>query len=290
MISRPVLAMFAATAALTIHTSSSQAQVLPTPIELVSGLDLECFKTPGPAINQNINLTHLNPVLVGLGLPAHQVVLRELQQTCVPVRKNNSGPSAAALPFIRYIDFACYRVDAQPLPNPVPLGLTHLNPVLANLPQHGVRLTRPAQLCVPIAKNNQMPPDNILQFARYVDLECWDTIPDQHPAFTLTLHQLNPLLANIPAHQLALGSPQRQLCVPVRKNNQAIPATVLSTLRWIDLEKFTAAPAAVIAPVNLMLRHLNPLFVNLPQVPVVLKDATHLMVPVAKNGNLPPAD
>lgn len=290
MISRPVLAMFAATAALTIHTSASQAQVLPTPIELVSGLDLECFKTPGPAINQNVNLTHLNPVLVGLGLPAHQVVLRELQQTCVPVRKNNSGPSAAALPFIRYIDFACYRVDAQPLPNPVPLGLTHLNPVLANLPQHGVRLTRPAQLCVPIAKNNQMPPDNVLQFVRYVDLECWDTIADQHPAFTLTLHQLNPLLANIPAHQLALGSPQRQLCVPVRKNNQAIPATVLSTLRWIDLEKFTAAPAAVIAPVNLMLRHLNPLFVNLPQVPVVLQDATHLMVPVAKNGNLPPAD
>ncbi len=282
-------ALLSAAGALFAH-STAQAQALPTPQDLVSGLDLECYRTPGPALNVNLTLTHLNPVLVGLGLPAHQVIVRELQQTCVPVRKNQSGPSATALPFVRHVDFACYRLEAQPLANPVPLTLTHLNPVLAGLPQHPVALTRPAQLCVPVAKNNVLPPDNVSQFVRYLDLECWDTQPAQHPNFSLTLHQLNPQLTNIPAHQMALGPQARQLCVPVRKNNQAIPQAVLNILRWTDLEKFQATQSVWIAPVNLMLRHLNPLFGNLPQVQVVLQEATHLMVPVAKNGQLPPAD
>jgi hypothetical protein len=78
--------------------------------------------------------------------------------------------------------------------------------------------------------------------------------------------------------------------VPVRKNQQNIPAASLNILRWVDLEKFPAAPNVVIAPVNLMLRHLNPLFVNLPQVPVTLQDANSLLVPVAKNNQLPPLD
>ena len=100
--------------------TDAHAQALPTPRELASGLDLECYRTPGPALNINLNLTHLNPVLVNLGLPAHQVWVRELVQTCVPVRKNGVWPDPDALPFLRHIDFACYRLDAAPLPNPVP--------------------------------------------------------------------------------------------------------------------------------------------------------------------------
>ena len=45
-----------------------------------------------------------------------------------------------------------------------------------------------------------------------------------------------------------------------------------------------------VAPVNVQLQHLNPMFANLPWVPVVLQWAVALMVPVAKNGDIPPND
>jgi len=93
---------------------------LPGAKQFVSGLDLECFDTPGPALNIGVTLTHLNPVLQALGLAPHNVIIRELRQTCVPVRKNGVFPSPAALPYIRHVDFACYRVEAAPLPTPVP--------------------------------------------------------------------------------------------------------------------------------------------------------------------------
>ena len=89
---------------------------------------------------------------------------------------------------------------------------------------------------------------------------------------------------------MQLVSEPRQLCVPVRKGAQAIPQPYLDRIRWIDLEKFRAAEPVKIAPTNVLLRHLNPLFTNLPQVPVILEEATSLMVPVAKNGQLPPGD
>lgn len=262
--------------------------VLPGPKQFVSGLDLECFNTPGPALNLGVALTHLNPVLLGLGLPPHNVVIRELQQTCVPVQKNGVPPSAAALPFIRHVDFACYRVDAAPLPAPVPLSLTHLNPVLGGLPPHNVRLLQPAQLCVPVRKNGVVPPPAILQLARFIDLECYRVEPGPHPGFAVGLQQLNPQLLGIPAHGMTLVPTPRQLCVPVRKNQQPIPPAILNIVRWIDLEKFTASPTVILQPVQLVLHHLNPLFATLPAIPVILEQAAALMVPVAKNGQFPP--
>lgn len=260
----------------------------PGPHQLVSSLDLECYDTPGPALNLTVTLSHLNPVLLALGLPAHNVILRELQQTCVPVAKNGVPPTPAALPFVRHVDLACYRVDAAALPSPVTLALRHLNPVLANLPGHNVVMVQPAQLCVPVAKNNVMPPAEVLALIRFIDLECYHVDPIGHPPFTVKLSQLNPQLANIPAHNMSLVPAQRQLCVPVRKNGQAIPGDVLNIVRWIDLEKFLASPIVSIASVAVTLRHLNPLFAALPQVPVTLDRAPALMVPVAKNGSPPP--
>lgn len=270
-------------------TNVARAQP-PTPRQLASGLDLECFKTPGPALNMPVNLTHLNPVLVELGLPAHQVIVRELAQTCVPVRKNNVWPAPAALPFLSQIDLACYDIDAAPLPQPVPLNLTHLNPVLANLPQHNVVLERPVQLCVPVAKNGVMPPPEVRVLVQFVDLECYETDPGPHPRFTVGLSQLNPQLQWIPFHPMTLEPTPRQLCVPVRKNQQVIPPGIRNLISWIDLEKFRADPVVTIPPTNLVLNHLNPLFAGLPPVPVVLEHANGLMVPVAKNGAIPPND
>ena len=262
--------------------------VLPGPKQFVSGLDLECFNTPGPALNIGITLTHLNPVLKALGLAPHTVIIRELQQTCVPVQKNGVAPAPAALPYIRHVDFACYRVDAQPLPTPVPLTLTHLNPVLAGMAPHAVRLLQPAQLCLPVSKNNLVPPAAVQNLVRFLDLECYQVQPGAHPVFGVALQQLNPLLAAIPSHGMTLVPTPRQMCVPVQKNQQPIPPAILNIVQWVDLEKFTASPAVALHPISLVLHHLNPLFTTLPPVQVVLQQAVALMVPVAKNGQIPP--
>jgi hypothetical protein len=272
-------------------TTSGDASLaaLPSPLAFVSGLDLECFATPGPALNLSLTLKHLNPVLQSLGLPAHTVVIRELQQTCMPVMKNGVWPSSTALAFIRHVDLACFRVDAAPLSTPVTLSLKHLNPVLGNLPLHYDALIGPAQLCVPVMKNGVAPPPDVIDLVRYLDLECYRVDPvSSHPWFGLSLQQLNPQLTGIPAHGMTLGPANRQMCVPVQKNNQAIPAASLDIIRWVDLEKFQASPALSIAPVGVVLSHLNPLFATLPRFTVTLQTADSLMVPVSKNGKTPP--
>jgi hypothetical protein len=204
------------------------------------------------------------------------------------VMKNNVPPDPAALPFIRHVDLACYKIDAQPLATPVTLTLGHLNPVFSTLAAHTVTLRQPVQLCLPVGKNGVVPPPEVLDLVRYIDLECYSTAPGAHPNFQAKLTQLNPQLVNIPAHDLTLVPTPRQMCVPVRKNNQAIPTTSFDIVRWVDLEKFTASPVVSLPGINVVLRHLNPLFVTLPPVTVVLRDAEALMVPVSKNGVTPP--
>lgn len=267
-----------------------QVQALPTPKDFVTGLDLECFATPGPALNFQLSLTHLNPVLVAAGLPTHGAVIRDLVETCVPVMKNGVSPSSTALPFIRHVDFACYKLDAAALATPFLLNLRHLNPVLSAQPAHNVRMTQPDELCLPVMKNGVQPPSEVANLVRFLDLECWNITPDTAiPAFNLNLRQLNPQLTGIAAHAMNLEpSLPRKLCVPVRKNAQAIPADVLNILRWVDLERFTARPPVIINPVAVVLNHLNPLFTTRPPVTVVLETAQALMVPVAKNNQTPP--
>jgi hypothetical protein len=262
------------------------ALALPGPNQLVSGLDLECFPTQGPALNLGVQLSHLNPVLRAMGLPPHNVVIRELVETCVPVSKNGVVPQPAALPFIQHIDLACYRVEAAAIP-PVNLTLKHLNPVLINLPSHVDVLLQPQQLCLPVGKNGVVPPPEVLRLVQFIDLECYRSEVSGHPAFSVVVKQLNPQLGHLPNHTLALQPTPRQLCVPVVKNNQQIPTDILNLVQWIDLERFPAQPVGF-APTNVVLNHFNPLFTTLPRVPVVLNQARALMVPVSKNGQAPP--
>jgi len=266
------------------------AAALPGPHQFVSGLDLECYSTPGPSLNIGLVLRHLNPVLVAMGLPAHDAVIGTLAQTCVPVMKNGVAPDPAALPFIQHVDFACYNLSTTALPTPVPLNLTHLNPVLAGLPVHQVRITQATQLCVPVAKNGVLPPPAVLQLIQFLDLECYNALPvTTHPTFAVNLAQLNPqLVGAIPAHPLTLVNQPRQLCVPVQKNQQAIPSASLNIIQWTDLEKFAASPPVAVPPVAVKLSHLNPMFTTLPSVGVTLSQSVGLMVPVAKNGAIPP--
>jgi len=291
MIKKVTIGMLGILAAIGAPTSA-RAQALPTPAALVSGLDLECYRTPGPALDKAVKLTQLNTVLLGLGLPPQVVTVRELAQTCVPVQKDNSAPTATARAFIEQIDFACYRIDADPLANPINLKLTHLNPLLVakGLPEHKVKLTQGVQLCLPVAKNNKPPVGAVLQLAQYLDLECFATEPGPHPMFQTLLTQLNPQLTAIPPHEMFLGPTPRQLCVPVQKNNQNIPDAIAKIVQWVDLEKFFAAPPVTIAPVTVTLSHLNPLFTAVPPFDVKLETATSLLVPVAKNNHAPPND
>lgn len=263
--------------------------VLPTPFPFVSGLDLECFNTPGPALNIQLTLSHLNPVLINLGMPAHAAIIRELQQTCVPVMKNGVVPSASALQFIRHVDLACYRIDAPAVTVQPVLALRHLNPVLASLPIHPGKPIRAVQLCLPVIKNGVAPPTaEIFNFVRFIDLECFATEQSAHPTFGLQLQQLNPQLTAIPPHGMTLVQPNRQLCVPVRKNQQQIPTAVLNIIQWLDLEKFQAAQPVIVPSTPVTLNHINPMFGTLPPVQVKLERAEALMVPVSKNGATPP--
>jgi hypothetical protein len=267
------------------------AQVaLPTPFRFVSQLDLKCYKTPSTvSLNQPLTLRHLNPVLQQLGLPPENVIVRELQETCVPVAKNNAIPDATVLPFARFVDLACYRIEAPPPTSAVSLALTHLNPVLKQLgvPQEHVTLGQAQQLCVPVAKNNLIPPADVLRVVQHIDLKCYDVNPPASLNRSLNIRHLNPLLANLPSETNYVSARQR-LCVPVGKNNQPIPPDVLNIIRWLDLEKFQISAPPLPSAVPLTLRHLNPLLANWPQSQVSLSQANALLVPVAKNNQIPP--
>jgi hypothetical protein len=264
------------------------ATALPGAHDFVSGLALECFDTPGPELNLQLQLAALDPGLLPLGLARHDATVRELVQTCVPVQKNGVSPHPAALAFLQQTGLACYRIDAAPLAAPTPLRLRHLNPELATLPAHTVSLIQPVQLCVPVAKNGVIPAPDVLRLIQFIALECYAIDPGAHPTFGVSLKQLDPQLADIPGHQTTLVPAPGQVCVAVRKNNQAIPADALAIVRWIELERFTASPAVIVPPVASVLGHLDPLLTTLPRTPVVLQQASAVMAPVFKSGEAPP--
>jgi hypothetical protein len=260
------------------------AQALPSPLRFASFLDLECFPTP-PYQPPTVTITtrHLNPVLAHL--PTETTILGPRQQLCVPVAKNNTLPPPDVLPFIRYVDLACYRIQGQTVNQQ--LRLNHLNPLFTSLPPHTVTILNPVQLCVPVMKNGVAPPPEIRRLVSFIDLKCYAETPPTPLNRTVTLTHLNPVLGQLPPANAGITT-NRQLCVPVQKNNQPIPPEILHIIRWIDLEKYDITTPPLPAPVNLTLNHLNPLLAGLPTEPVTLTQARQLMLPVAKNGLIPP--
>jgi hypothetical protein len=267
-----------------VAPAASSVQALPTPRAFVSNLDLECFATntytPPPV---SLTLTHLNPALANL--PRETVTLGARTQLCVPVAKNNVIPPNDVLPFIRFVDLSCYRISG-PLVN-FPLVVSHLNPQLQSLPRRQIALVAPEQFCLPVIKNNAVPPPEVLNLVRYIDLKCYRTSPPAPLGIGLRLTQLNPVLSNVPPADVRVLE-NRQLCVPVRKNDQPIPTDVLNIVRWIDLEKFDIVAPPLPTVINLGLRHINPLLTTLPAEPASLIGRPQLALPVAKNGLIPP--
>jgi hypothetical protein len=59
---------------------------------IVSYSDVLCYDVKGPSLGQQLTLTHLNPVLVNMGLLPENVPVRETHKVCVPVAKNGFFP------------------------------------------------------------------------------------------------------------------------------------------------------------------------------------------------------
>ncbi len=194
--------------------------------------------------------------------------------------------------FVSNLDLRCYRLNDQPALN-VPLRLDHLNPyfVQKGLPFENVVLGKPRELCVPVYKNNVQPSATSLPFVRYADLKCYDITG---PSLDLDLHldHLNPQVWPVlgPSVDGVVREPQ-QLCVPVRKNNQAIPAAVLQLIRWLDIKCYRFEPKVPPAG-QILLRHLNPLYANIAgqQVQFLTAPNPQLCVPVMKNLQKPVPD
>jgi hypothetical protein len=266
------------------------APALPSPRAFASMLDLECHRSVGQPPVLELGIRQLNPVLKDV-LPNQQIQLGPMLETCLPVAKNLNTPPAGLLEFMRWVDVACYRAEAAPVN--VPVTLSHLNPKLQDLPDESVILTQLRRFCSPVRKNFSDIPAAVRRVVEHIDFACYQFQAPTPPANrNLRLTHLNPVVR-------AFGFPDRivrleqsgQLCVPVAKNQQPVPEDVKRIVEWIDLKSYDITLLAGAAPAfPLVLQQMNPLFAGAPLTFTTLYEPTRLMVPVAKNHVLPPAD
>jgi hypothetical protein len=287
-------ALAAAAAGLTtLWAGAARAQVQPpSPYELASALDLECRPAQGVAPAPQVFIRQLNPVLQNR-LPNQMANLGALEQVCVPVAKNGQIPGPRALPMAARIDLACYRAAAAPVD--VDVTLSHLNPVLAGLPEEDVHLVNLQQVCVPVNKNDSELPPAIKQAASFFDFACYELAEATSSADkTLVLSHLNPVIQamQLPNRTVEMKR-AKQLCVPIAKNNEVVPPAIRDIVQWVDFLKYRidVLGAVPVPPLPLWLTHLNPLFAGLDRFPVILTNQDlRLMVPVAKDGHIPPGN
>jgi hypothetical protein len=258
----------------------------PTPFELARSLDLECRPTNGAPPVPQLFIRQLNPVLTNV-LPDQGIQLGEMVRTCTPVTKNGVVPPPNVLAIDRAVNLACYKAMAPPVD--VPVVLSHLNPVLKDLPNEPVVLEQIEQFCTNVAVNVPQMPEHVRDIVKFFDFACYRLEdPTSDVDEPLLLGDVNPEHAQWPDHHVRMHRAPR-LCVPVRKNNEPIPEPALRLLRWVDFldYRIDVNPADVV-PYGANLHFMNPLFQAAPPTPVWLDQPTHLLVPVAKNGVIPP--
>jgi hypothetical protein len=254
-------------------------------------LDLRCYQIPNqPALLVPLTLSHLNPVLVEMGLKDEDVILGQPNQLCLPVRKNAQAIPFDVFSYLRWLDLKCYQIDGPPVD--VPLHLDHLNPAIPPLfgPGLDVKVREPQQLCVPVRKNNTVPPAAVLDLIQWVDLKCYRVETDTvNPNVVITLRHLNPLFSTIPAENTPVFGPfPTKLCVPVAKDGKIPPDSVIRQVSYSDVLCYRAGGLQLNQ--NLTLHHLNPVLqgMGLPPEFVPVTNSQELCVPVAKNGDFPP--
>lgn len=286
----PSVLAFAAAGLGLLWAGAARAQVQPpTPYELVSQLDFECRPAQGAPPAAQIFIRQLNPVLQNR-LPNQVAVLGPLEQVCVPVAKNGQVPTPRALAIAEMSDLACYRANGAPVD--LDVTLSHLNPVLSGLPDEDVHLVGLAQVCVPVSKNGSQLPPAIKQIVSHLDVACYE-LAEATPSVdtTLVLSHLNPVIKAFQfPNRVVEMKRAKQLCVPVAKNNEQVPPGVREIVEWVDFLKYRIdVLQGPVPPLPLWLTHLNPLFAGINPFPVVLaNEELRLMVPVAKDGHIPP--
>lgn len=263
------------------------AQTLPSPRDLVSNISLECFTTsPYEPPRATLQLRHLNPVLARVSIG--EVVLGPREQFCAPVLSDQPGiiPDNV-FRYLRYVDLSCYRVRGEAAHTK--LTLTHLSPVLRDLPKQEIAVAEPEHLCVPVEKKGAPVPSDVLQLVRHIDLLCYRIEPNEPMNRSLGLAHINPVLTEaLPYHRVKVFQ-ARQLCAPVLKAGDRPTREILDIVRWIDLERYDIV-AEELRPVSLTIRHINPVLERLPVEELRLYQAHQLAVPVAKNDQFPPGD
>lgn len=269
---------------------SLAAQPLPAPASFVKFLDLRCYTIPDqPPLNLGLQLDHLNPAFLSAGAPPEHVLVREPQDLCVPVRKEDQVVPPDVLPFLQYADLKCYGIDGPSLD--IPIHIDQLNPVIASLfgPSDDIKVREPQQLCVPVMKNDQAPPPGVQQLIQWLDLKCYRVDASAIHPQPIRLTHLDPLFSGVPTEQAWIEGPAPiQLCVPVAKNLRFPPPAVAPIIRFSDVLCYDLRGLPL--DKKLKLSHLNPVLrgMGLPPEQVLVTDSDKLCVPVAKNGLFPP--
>ncbi len=192
--------------------------------------------------------------------------------------------------YVRNLDVECYRPSNLTPPINQIVGLNHLNPVLREMgvPDQKARVSYLEEVCVPVAKNGFIPPDNPLRLIQYTDLACYRADPlEETKVYKLRLSQLNPVLERLEDQEIKVGQ-LRQLCTPVEKRGAEVPDEVLRFIQHLDVACYEVRGEAM--EVGLKLSHLNPLLRRMETHSAAVERPTRLCVPVAKNERIPPKE
>ena len=189
----------------------------------IQWIDLACYRAEASPVDLTLNVSHLNPELSGL--PSETIRVERLAQLCLPVRKAYEGGAPPIPPdvrrFIQHVDLACYALDERTQDVQLPLSLGHLNPVVASLPleDRQTRLRRGFQLCLPVGKNDQPIPPDVLNVIQWMDFLRYTLDPVPPFNINLALRHMNPLFWALPWFGETLFTPPTlQLMVPIAKN------------------------------------------------------------------------
>lgn len=192
------------------------------------------------------------------------------------------------------LDLACNKVEGGQTPVRS-MTINHLNPVLLEmgLKQEQAHLGRLEQLCVPVAKNQVIPPKPAYAYVRWIDLACYEAESEISPVANLKLTHLNPVLRELglPPEKVAMGRLE-QVCLPVAKNGVTPPEAIKRIIEHVDVACYAIDPYTNFEPIDLHLTHLNPVLrrMGLVEEKVEVIFPEQLCVPVAKNGKKPPED
>lgn len=140
---------------------ANNATDYPIPVfvfSLVQHLSFECFNTTTtPSLNVNgLTLDHLSPLLIDVGAPGEQVNVTQPQSVCVPVLDNSRAIPDTVRDSVKGVILRKHTVVApagQSLsPLVVDLKISHLNPLLAGMPEFSISSMTPQHLMLPLAR------------------------------------------------------------------------------------------------------------------------------------------